>query len=342
MPSRSGVPGPPRRPPITTRSGFSTLQRSASGRPIARPASTSRRRGPLSPARAEARQASASRSDPDARSTARAPARRRRSAGSRGRRRAERAVRIDGHVPELARQPRGAPVEAAADQESGADARRDLHVDDVGGAARRAEARLGERAQVRVVLDCDRHAQALAQRRRRMDADPAGQDHGRSDDAVRRSIGRAAPSPPPPAGSCRRRVREHLVGQLGRRVDRLARGCADPDGVSRSARTSPDRSATATRTWQWPKSTASAAPARAASAMRMPGRPACGSRPGRGRVGRSARTPWSSSSPTTAEAVVRDSPVWRASAARLSGPSTLRASITARRLRSRRLGMSPA
>ena len=68
---------------------------------------------------------------------------------------ADDAVRVHLDVTDLAGEAGGAVVEAPADDEPGADAGAEADVDDVGEAAAGAEGRLGERAQVRVVVDLD-------------------------------------------------------------------------------------------------------------------------------------------------------------------------------------------
>src|SRR5829696_6325821 len=88
------------------------------------------------------------------------------------------------HVAELARHAAPAAVQAAVEDQSGADARRDLDVDHVGGAATGAVDELAQRAEVGVVVDADGHVEPPAQLLLGGDADPAGQDRGGADDAV--------------------------------------------------------------------------------------------------------------------------------------------------------------
>ena len=83
---------------------------------------------------------------------------------------------VDRQVAELARRAGEAVVEPPAEDEAGTDAGRRLHVDDLARAAARAPHDLGQRAQVRVVLDPHRHAELLLHQLLRPRPDPAGQD----------------------------------------------------------------------------------------------------------------------------------------------------------------------
>ena len=101
--------------------------------------------------------------------------------------------------------------------------------------------------------------------------------------------------------------------------------------VSTSARIAALRSETATRTWPCPMSTPATPPGRTASATRRGGRPL----PplyGVPRSSVSITLPFSSSSPTRLETVVRDNPDPRARSARLWGPPEPRSAVIARRL----------
>ena len=101
----------------------------------------------------------------------------------------------------------------------------------------------------------------------------------------------------------------------------------------RSARTVDARSATATRTWRWPKSIPSAEPAAASSRRKTGGRP----RPaGCGRsFACSTINPRVCRSATSEATVVRERPVVRARSLRLAVPARRSASTTRRRLSSR-------
>ena len=93
-------------------------------------------------------------------------------------------VGVDEHVAELARQAGAAAVQAAVEDQPGADAGGDLQVDEVARVAAGAERGLGERAEVRVVVDHHRDVEALAQLGGGGHADPARQDRGGADGAV--------------------------------------------------------------------------------------------------------------------------------------------------------------
>ena len=71
-------------------------------------------------------------------------------------------VGADADVPELAREAGHAAVELPVEHDPGADARRDHDVDHVRQAAAGAERDLGERAEVRVVVDRDLKVEPLA------------------------------------------------------------------------------------------------------------------------------------------------------------------------------------
>ncbi len=102
--------------------------------------------------------------------------------------------------------------------------RGDLDVDEVGGVARGAERGLGERAEVRVVVDGDREVEAHAHLVRGGDADPAGEDRGGADDA-RGLLDRArqAHAGADHLRALDARVVERLGDELGGRVQAVAR-----------------------------------------------------------------------------------------------------------------------
>ena len=112
-------------------------------------------------------------------------------------------------------------------------------------------------------------------------------------------------------------------------------------GAARSARMFDDRSLTATRTWLWPKSIPSAAPADLSNESRIGGRPPCSpcAAPG---SSRSTTSPSDCSSDTRLETVERESPVRRAISARLIRPSCRSALITRRRLSRRSDASEPS
>ncbi len=93
-------------------------------------------------------------------------------------------ARVDEHVAELAGEAAGAPVEPAVEDEPGADPRGDLEVDQVAGVAPGAERRLGQRAEVRVVVDHHRDVEPAAHLGLRGHADPARQDRRPAHDAL--------------------------------------------------------------------------------------------------------------------------------------------------------------
>ena len=84
-------------------------------------------------------------------------------------------MRIDGHVPDLAGDAVGATEQAAAAHMTGADAGRDLHVGEVVDTSPRAPPAFRQRAQIRVVVHVQRHAERLPERLETMLALPVGQ-----------------------------------------------------------------------------------------------------------------------------------------------------------------------
>ena len=89
---------------------------------------------------------------------------------------ADRAALVDEHVAELAGGAAGAAVQLAAEDEAGADAAGDHEVDRVARADPGAERDLGERAEVRVVVEVHVQAEPRAELVGRPHAGPAGQD----------------------------------------------------------------------------------------------------------------------------------------------------------------------
>ena len=219
---------------------------------------------------------------------------------------------------------------------------RDLDVGDLGAALRRAPDELGEGAEVGVVLDLDREAEALARLGGRVDPDPAGEDRGAP--APRRSLrsigAGQAHARPDHAVAIDARLVEDLVDELGGASRPWSAEWSTSSSRQVSARTVCERSETATRRWRWPKSIPSATPAERferdhhrRAARRGPRRRAARRARRRGR--RRAR------SVTIVETVERERPVIRASSARLATPRSRRASITRLRLPSRREANEP-
>ena len=163
--------------------------------------------------------------------------------------------------------PPGAAVEAAVEDQPGADAGRDLEVDEVGRAAAGAVGQLGERAEVGVVVDADRarRAAGASPRRRRRRPSRAGSPTSRS----RRRPGRSGPAGrgrrrSRASGRCRPRRAPRRSGRARRRGPPARRGrCPSARRARRGCSTT--GRATATRTWLWPKSIPSAAPADASN-----------------------------------------------------------------------------
>ena len=169
-------------PPTITRSGLTRLQIAPTARPTVRPASANRRRAPASPARASAIASATVTSGPCSGRSA---------VQQRGGRRhglqaaavaaaADPAGRVGDDVAELAGQPGVAEEQLAVEDQPGADAAAEHHVDDVARAAPGAVADLGQRAEVRVVAHQDRPAEAPLQLAAGRERAPAGQDRRRA------------------------------------------------------------------------------------------------------------------------------------------------------------------
>ena len=165
------------------------------------------------------------------------------------------------------------------------------HVDEVVDAAGGAEDLLAEGADVGVVLELDRDAEARLHLGRRADAVPAGQDAlGR--DLARRPVDRRGEAHPDAEqrgrARCPRRAGSRARARAAR--SRLSVGAwSTSAGDQSSATSSPERSQIATRMCWWPKSrpTAKAAPGTSESST--------GGRP----VGRGAAASGASCSSTT-------------------------------------------
>ena len=137
---------------------------------------------------------------------------------------ADRAVRGDDRVADLARRAARAAVGAAAHDQARPDAGRELEVGEVPGAAAGAPHPLAERAEARVVLHLDRVAERLGHRVGRAHADPAGEDR-RVAELARRAVDRArqAHADPGDLGAARAGLVEHLADEPRRERDRLRR-----------------------------------------------------------------------------------------------------------------------
>ena len=148
---------------------------------------------------------------------------------------ADRAGLVDQHVADLARHAAAAAVGAAVDDQPGADARGDHHVERVARVAGRAERDLGQRAQVGVVVEVDGQvAEAPAHLGRDGEALPAGEDRGRAHRAavvVDRARQRHADADD--LGVAEAGLREQLVDELGRRVERALGVVVDVLGADR-------------------------------------------------------------------------------------------------------------
>ena len=177
--------------------------------------------------------------------------------------------------PELAGHAAPAAVEPPAEDQAGADARGDLEVDEVGGAAPGAVPELGERRRGwrRCRRSPGRRAGCAAPRRRRRRPSRAGSPRSRS----RRRPGRPAPGSPSPTPITRERSTPASPSTSSIRSTATSRpsfaAWSVSSGSARSARIVDERSLTATRTWLWPKSIPSAAPADASNESRIGGRP---------------------------------------------------------------------
>ena len=135
---------------------------------------------------------------------------------------ADRAVLVDDRVADLAGGAADADVEPAAEHEARADAGRELEVDHVLDAVAGAPDVLGQRAEVRVVVDADGQVEAVAHRARGRDPDPAGQDRGRADRAgVGVDRARQAHPDAEDAGAVDARLGERGVDELGGGVEAL-------------------------------------------------------------------------------------------------------------------------
>ena len=151
------------------------LQRPASTRPISRPASSTTRCAPGSPAASSSTSPRTLRSLPCA---GRSSVEQRVGRGDRLEAAAvaaaaNGALGADADVAELACEAGDAAMEPAVDHDAGADARRDHHVDDVREAAAGAERELGESAEVRVVVDRDVEVEPRRELARRRSARPS-------------------------------------------------------------------------------------------------------------------------------------------------------------------------
>ena len=210
-----------------------------------------------------------------------------------------------------------APVRSAAEDEPGADAGGDAHVDQVVDAAGRAEHLLAQGADVGVVLELDGDAEARLHLGRRADAVPAGED-ALGGDLARRPVDRRreahADAQEPVGGDARAtQARAHeLVGEVealdrgvvdlgGRPVvgDELAGEIADRHADVLVAEVEPDREAGAGDEREQHR--------------RAPGGPRAVAIP----ASRSSTTPAWPSSSTSAETVARERPVQRARSVRL-------------------------
>ena len=96
----------------------------------------------------------------------------------------KRSLLVEGRVPDLAGRTGRASQQAPVDHDPGADAGRRLDVGKVRTVPPRAPGQLGQRAEVRVVLDLDRDPKALLHLRRDAKPDPTREDGGRPGGAV--------------------------------------------------------------------------------------------------------------------------------------------------------------
>jgi hypothetical protein len=94
---------------------------------------------------------------------------------------ADRAVLVDDRVADFARRPARAAIDVSVDHQPGANAGREHDERQVADPAAGPEARLGERAQVGVVVDMNVHPEPLPHRRGGMEAVPARQDRRRAE-----------------------------------------------------------------------------------------------------------------------------------------------------------------
>ena len=176
---------------------------------------------------------------------------------------------IDQDVADLAGDAARAAERAPADHQAGADAGRQPQVGHDLGPRAGAEGGLAERADVGVVVEVDRASAAASP------ISAAG--------SIPSSQGRIARELQEPGGAVDRRGQAHAggehaiavdaglveqaLGEPGGEVERLVAARVSTSMLSASsASTVNDRSATATRTWRWPKSIPTIAPGRAGRA----------------------------------------------------------------------------
>ena len=203
---------------------------------------------------------------------------------------------------------------------------------------------LAERAEVRVVVDLhlDADPRARAPRAALRPTQP-GRIVAELTICRPRSYGPGRPMPAPttrsrsspPARGRRRRAGPRCRAPRRRRgrrrpERRLRRGSAD------------ERSATATRTWEWPRSMPSATPADGSRRRSAGGRPRPPERATSRRRRRRRRGPRFWRSPTSVATVVRDRPVSWASSLRVAVPLRRSASTTRRRFPSRSASREPS
>ena len=282
QPSSSRSPAAPRSPPTTTVLGVEHVaERGRRAWPSARPASAITRRQP-SVAAVGQREISATRqvlAVAAAQQLERAPGRT--TTVSRQPRLPQRQigpVSSTSTWPISPAMPPRAAVQAAVEDQPGADAGRDLHVDAASRASRAgAERDLGERAEVGVVVDEDRQrraggcissAAATPTQPGRIAVEPTTPsvvvDRARQAPCRRRSRRRA--STPASASSSSTSSAAASSALLGVVVDVERRAALGEDRCD-------ERSETATRRWLWPKSMPTAAPAERSSESRIGGRP---------------------------------------------------------------------
>ena len=141
---------------------------------------------------------------------------------------ADGALGVDEDVAELAGHAAGAAVEPPAEDQPRADAGRELEVDEVRRAASRAVGQLGQRAEVRVVVDADRDVEPPPHLLAGGHADPARAGSPRS----RQRRRRARRAGQPEAGADHARaldagLGERLADQVERHVEALVRRVVD-------------------------------------------------------------------------------------------------------------------
>ena len=257
---------------------------------------------------------------------------------------ADDAVGVDEHVAELAGQPGAAAVQAAVEDQPGADAGGDLQVDR--GRRRRGRRRTRPRRARRGSRRCrpspGSRAACAARRRRSCRSSRAG---SRTSRRCRRP-GRSGPGRPMPAPITVSRATPASASVSTTSSAAISRPSVRVVvGVQRARALGEDRAARGRRPrragGEWPKSTPTAAPALASNESRIGGRPpwAPYAEPG---SGRSTTSPSACRSATRLETVERLSPVRRAISAREICPSSRSARITRRRLRRRSDSSEPA